>query len=151
MWHPGSLGCLPNIMTCHLCDITLNTSRLRENGCRFADDIFRFDFWWEYHWNLLPKIQLMKSHHPWFRWRFGTEQATNHHLNQWWSSLLMHIWLTWPRLVKNWFLKLCLKASLILSRKWTGERELRHVFCIVTMTKGRKLSVFLCMVLCCSL
>ena len=51
-------------------------------------------FGFKFHWNMIPMVQL-KSHH-WFRWWSGTDQATNHYLNQWWPSLLMYICTTWP-------------------------------------------------------
>ena len=43
--------------------------------------------------NIFPGIKLSKCQH-WFRWRLGAEQATSHHLNQCWPSLLVHIWVT---------------------------------------------------------
>ena len=55
----------------------------------------------KFHWNLLPSIPLtiiIRQH--WVRWWLGIDQGTSHYLNQWWSSLLTHIYTTRPRRVK---------------------------------------------------
>ena len=51
----------------------LNTLRPRQNGCHFADDIFKcifmnkmFEFWLKCHWSLFLRVQLTIFHH-WFR------------------------------------------------------------------------------------
>ena len=45
--------------------------------------------------NLFSNIQLTIYQH-WLRWWLGTNQATSHYMNQWQSSLLMHICITPP-------------------------------------------------------
>ena len=62
-----------------LCDFAgLNTLRLKQNGRRFPDDIFKFIFFqWKLlllHWNKFPKFQLKMCHY----------------LDQWWPSLVIH-------------------------------------------------------------
>ena len=47
------------------------------------------------HWDMLPMVQLTICQH-WFRLWLGTEQAASHYLNQWWFSLLMHIYIAGP-------------------------------------------------------
>ena len=44
------------------------------------------------------RVQLMIFHN-WFRQWLGTNQATSHHLNQWWYSTLTHISITRPQWV----------------------------------------------------
>ena len=39
-------------------------------------------FWWKFHWNLFPWIQLTIFQH-WVRWWLGAGQATSHYLNRW--------------------------------------------------------------------
>ena len=48
------------------------------------------EFWFEFHWNLIPGVQLKISQHC-SRSKLGAKQATNHYLNQCWPSSLMHI------------------------------------------------------------
>ena len=51
------------------------------------------------HFDLM--VQLAKNPH-WFKWWLGVEQATNHYLNQWWPSLLIHIYASFsPSELKN--------------------------------------------------
>ena len=57
--------------------------------------------WLGFHLILFPRVQLIIFQH-WFRWWLGADQATSHYLNQWWSTLLMHICITQPQWV-NWF------------------------------------------------
>ena len=48
-----------------------------------------FVFWLKFNWNLLARVQSIISQH----WcSLYAEQATNHYLNQWWSSLLTYIY-----------------------------------------------------------
>ena len=72
-------------------EVTFNTSRPRQNGRHFSDNISNafssmkmFGFWSKFHWSLFPGVQLTKFQH-WFRSWLGAEQATSHCLNQWWS------------------------------------------------------------------
>ena len=77
----------------------LNTLRSGQTGRNFADDMFKIIFYkWKwlcldlnFHGNLFPDIQLAIYQH-WFKLWHGTEQATCHYLNQWWPSLLTHIY-----------------------------------------------------------
>ena len=43
-----------------------------------------FKFWLRFHWSLFPRFQFTIFQH-WFRLWLGTDQATSHYLNQWWS------------------------------------------------------------------
>ena len=54
-----------------------------------------------FHWSLFIRIQL-RIFQLWFRYSFGTEQATNHYLNQSWHSLLTHIFVTRPQWFNQW-------------------------------------------------
>ena len=49
-----------------------------------------FVFWFEFHWSLFLRVQLIISRH-WFRKWLGAEQATSHYLKQCWTSTLTHI------------------------------------------------------------
>ena len=42
-----------------------------------------YQFRLKLHWSLFPRVQLTIFQH-WFRWWFGTKQATRYNLNQWW-------------------------------------------------------------------
>ena len=42
-----------------------------------------FEFRLKFHWSLFQRVQLTIFQH-WFRWWLGADQATSHHLNQWW-------------------------------------------------------------------
>ena len=48
------------------------------------------EFWFKFHWNLFPGVQMTISQH-WFRQWLGAEHATNHCLSQCWSSSLTYI------------------------------------------------------------
>ena len=71
----------------------VSTLRPRQNDCHFADNVFKRIFLNENIW-IVIKIS------PKFV-RKGPINDTNHYLNQWWSSLLMHICVTRPQWVKN--------------------------------------------------
>ena len=71
-----------------------NTLTLWQDNSHFANNILKLLFcaknalfWFKFHWNLFAMVQLTICQ-LWFRWWLGAEQATSHHLNQWWSSLL---------------------------------------------------------------
>ena len=51
-------------------------------------------FWLKFHWKLFPNGQ-----HCFRKW-IGTEQTTSHYLNQYWSSLPSHKYITYPRWIK---------------------------------------------------
>ena len=58
--------------------------------------VFRFKF----HWSLFPRqcpLVNKSINHYWFRWWFGTQQATNSSLKQWWFTFLSHLCVTRPR------------------------------------------------------
>ena len=52
-----------------------------------------YEFRFKFHWSLFLRVQFPISE-LWFRKWLGTKQATSHYLNQWWPSLLMHIYVT---------------------------------------------------------
>ena len=56
------------------------------------------EFRLKFHWNTFPGVQLTISQH-WFRYWLGADQATSHYLDQWWPSLLTHIFGTKGRWV----------------------------------------------------
>ena len=56
--------------------------------------------WIEFHCNLFSKVQLTTSQH-WVKKWLVTCLVPRHYLNQWWSSSLMHIYITSPR-CDNW-------------------------------------------------
>ena len=56
----------------------------------------------QFHQGLFLSVQFAISQH-WFRWWFGAEQATGHHLNQWWRYLPTHICVTRPWWVNEHF------------------------------------------------
>ena len=69
----------------------------------------RIEIWWKWLTTISNEISLMKtvilwssqvliSKH-WFRWWFGTKEATNYHLTQWWTCSLMPQSLTQPQWV----------------------------------------------------
>ena len=53
-----------------------------------------------YHWNRFSGIQFVQSHY-WFRYWVCVEHAISHYLNQYWLSLLTHIYVSRPQWVKN--------------------------------------------------
>ena len=61
-----------------------------QNGQHFGGTIFKrisfnlFESLIQFHWNMFMRVELMISQHQ-FRWWLGTEQATNHYLNQCWQ------------------------------------------------------------------
>ena len=57
-------------------------------------------FWWKFHWNLFPRVQLTTFQH-WFRKWLGAGQATSHYLNQWWLILTMYRCVTLPKWVNR--------------------------------------------------
>ena len=78
----------------------VDTLRPRQNGCHFADGISKWIFMNENMYldiyNLFLRVQLTIKQH-WIRKGLCTKQATSHCLNQWWLSLLTHIWVTMPQ------------------------------------------------------
>ena len=68
----------------------MNRMKLEQNGQHFGGTIFKrisfnlFEFLIQFHWNMFMRVELMISQHQ-FRWWLGTEQATNHYLNQCWQ------------------------------------------------------------------
>ena len=62
-----------------------------------------FEFWLRFQKSLFQRVQSTINQH-WFRLWVGAKPglATSHYLNQWWSSLLMHICVTRPQWVKCW-------------------------------------------------
>ena len=59
-----------------------------------------YRFWLKFHWNLLAMVELTIFQY-WSRSWLGAGKATSHYLNQWWSSLLTHIFATRPKWVKS--------------------------------------------------
>ena len=53
-------------------------------------------FWFKFH----RDIPYSKKQH-WFRWLLAAEHASSRHMNQLWSILLMHMYVTQPRLVSG--------------------------------------------------
>ena len=98
---------LMNPMKSKIFDLKINTLRLRQNGRHFANDLFKRIFVNE-KVRIFVQISLkfilecpINNNQHWFRWWLGAKKATSHYLNQWWSSLLMHIWVTRPQWVKS--------------------------------------------------
>ena len=82
----------------------LNTSRLRQNGCHFSDDIFKFIFLCE---NchilcicLFPKSSI-NNKPALAQIMAGRWTGYRHYLNQWWPAFIMHICATWSWWVKT--------------------------------------------------
>ena len=78
-------GCECEIMLCYFSDV-LDTLRLEQSGCRFADDIFKCIFFDE---NICILIEISlkfvlksrtDSHHGLRKW-FGAASVTSHYLN----------------------------------------------------------------------
>ena len=59
-----------------------------------------FNFGFKFHWSLFQGVQLTISQH-WFGWWLGAKKVTSHYLNQRWSSLMTHLCVLWPQLVKS--------------------------------------------------
>ena len=57
-------------------------------------------FWFRFHWNLFPRVQLALSH-DWFRLDNDLLSLWHHYLNQWWPSLMTHLGITGHQWV-NW-------------------------------------------------
>ena len=85
-------------------NLSINTLRPRQNGHHFQNTfsneiLFNENVWFSiqiFHWSLFLRVQLKIFQH-WFRKRFGTDQATNHYLNQWW----LDYWRIYASLVLN--------------------------------------------------
>ena len=84
-----------------------NILRPRQDGQHLADDIFKFMF---VNGEVAVTIKCIEFlflmvHltviQQWFRWWLAAEQATNHYLDQWWSSSLTPICAIRPEWV-NW-------------------------------------------------
>ena len=85
--------------------VDINSLRPRQISCHIAG-IFRLylflyencyiliGFWLKF----IPKVTLTINQH-WFKWWLGAKLAPSHHLNQWWSSSLKDIYITWPQWV----------------------------------------------------
>ena len=69
-----------------------------------------FVFRVKFHWSLFLGVQMTIDQH-WLRSRLGTEQATNHYLNQCWPSSPMHICITRWKWVKSYPCKHIIKAQ----------------------------------------
>ena len=84
----------------------LNKPWPEQNGCYFADNIFKCIFvkqnvfWFEFHWNLLLRIQVTITL-QWSRWWLHAELATHHYLNQWWLTSLTCLSVTKLQWVKR--------------------------------------------------
>ena len=52
------------------------------------------------HCNLFLRVQLIINQN-WFRQWLGTEKTLSHYLSQWWSRLMVHIWVSWIDWVDN--------------------------------------------------
>ena len=82
----------------------LGTQRGWDKFTAISQTTFSITFSWTkmyelrliYYWKLFLRLELPIFQH-WFRRLLGTEQATDHYLNQWWFSLLKHICVTRPR------------------------------------------------------
>ena len=59
--------------------------------CILLNEIFKF--WIKFQWSLFLMVQLTFSQH-WFRYWLGTKQVISHYMNQWWSTLLLHMCVT---------------------------------------------------------
>ena len=75
---------------------SLVTGEFTAQMASYAENV---SIWWRHHvnWNTFPRVLIQFTQH-WFRY---AEQAISHYLNQWWHSLLTHIWVTRPRWVKE--------------------------------------------------
>ena len=78
-----------------------NILKPRQDGQHLADDIFKFMFVnGEVAVTMFLMVHLTVIQ-QWFGWWLAAEQATNHYLDQWWSSSLTPICTTRPEWV-NW-------------------------------------------------
>ena len=59
-----------------------------------------YEFRLKFNWNLLLGVQSTIFQHCFREW-LGADQAIRHYLNQWWLSLLMHIFVTQPRSINS--------------------------------------------------
>ena len=86
----------------------VNTLRLGQNGCHFADNILKLILLNE---NVLISIKIplkfvprgpIKNIPALLQVRLGDVQVTSQYLNQWWSSLVMHLCITsFNQLIRN--------------------------------------------------
>ena len=97
-WHAMQLSSSPRFQ--------ILRPRQNDKPSHWADGIFNsfssiknlfiwigIQFWLEFNSDLFPRIQLTTSQH-WHRFCIGTEQAIGHYLNQFWSYILTHIYVT---------------------------------------------------------
>ena len=84
-----------------------------------------FIFWFIFQWSLFLSVQLTINQH-WFRYWLGTKQVTMHNLNPWWSSLLMHVWITQPQWVNS------LRPSDAIWRHRSGSTLAQVMVCCLT-------------------
>ena len=111
---------------------TIDTLRLRQDDCLFADNIFRGIFYNENVWISIKISQKFVPEGPmnnipaFLQIWLGADQATSHYLNQWWLHY-RHIFVTrpqWgnslgPRSTLAQVLEFCLKApSHYLNQCW---------------------------------
>ena len=68
-----------------------------------------YEFWLWFHWSLFLRVHLIIFQH-WFACT-----APSHYLKQWWPSLLMHIYVTWPQRVNEHRIEILWKLYLKLS------------------------------------
>ena len=56
----------------------------------------------KFHWNVFPVVQ-SKISQNWLSYGFGAKQmaVTDHYLNQWWHSLVMHLCVAWHQWVNS--------------------------------------------------
>ena len=78
---------------CIKSSLVINTLRLRQNCCHFADNIFRCIFLNKNAWisfkislNFIPKLRINNIPALVQIW-LGADQATSHYLNHWWLFL----------------------------------------------------------------
>ena len=116
---------------------SINTLRPRQNGRQFPDDIFKCIFlmkisalWLRFHWSLFPRVQLTIFQH-WFAW-----PAPSHYLNQWWSRMVAHIWVTRPQCVNS------LWRSETICRHRSGARLTQVMACYLTVPVWHIISAY---------
>ena len=99
------------------------------------------EFWFNFHWNLFPRVQLTIIQH-WFRLWLVACSATSHYLNQCLPSQLTHICCTRGRWVNKWrcphHCPCCL--PLFLSSIWsrTQVQEIDESFFSKVLTEWQK-------------